>query len=211
MSESLKKSIIEFLKPQVSDLGFASVDRFSEAPEGHHPGRVCRNAQTVIVFGITVPRGMLKSPDYSLYALHRTYHSAYTLIDHLSLALCNFIESRGKYLAVPVPSYAPMIFHQCEPWGTVVPETCGSQGGDWQFRPQRTSLPSAVRIASAAGCYCDGCCPRGRRSAPPGSLSVQMRSLPYRLSGQGIHRKWAIPENDLPGAHPSSMPYTLWH
>ena len=84
MSNNLKQSITEFLKPQVSALGFASVDRFADAPESHHPKRICRDAETVIVFGITVPRGMLKSPDYNLYALHRSYHSAYMRIDDLS-------------------------------------------------------------------------------------------------------------------------------
>lgn len=117
MSATLKQAIIDFLKPQVTAFGFASVDRFADAPEAHHPRRICRNAETVIVFGITVPRGMLKSPDYSLYALHRSYHSAYMRIDEISLALCNYIESMGKHLAVPVPSYAPMVFHQFEPWG----------------------------------------------------------------------------------------------
>jgi epoxyqueuosine reductase len=117
MSETLKKSIIEFLKPRVTDLGFASVDRFAGAPEAHHPKRVCRGAETVIVFGITVPQGVLRSPDYNLYALHRSYHSAYMRIDEISLDLCNYIESQGKYLAVPIPSYAPMVFHQLEPWG----------------------------------------------------------------------------------------------
>jgi epoxyqueuosine reductase QueG len=113
----LKQAISDFLKPQVTDLGFAPVDRFTGAPEAHHPERICRNAKTVIVFGITVPRGMLKSPDYNLYTLHRTYHSAYTRIDHIALSLCNYIESLGRYLAVPAPSYAPMVFHQFEPWG----------------------------------------------------------------------------------------------
>jgi epoxyqueuosine reductase len=117
MKENLKKSISEFLKPQVTAFGFSSVDRFSGAPEAHHPARICRDAATVIVFGITVPQGMLRSPDYNLYALHRTYHSAYMRIDEIALALCNYVESRGDYLAVPIPSYAPMIFHQFEPWG----------------------------------------------------------------------------------------------
>ncbi len=115
--ESLKQAISDFLKPQVTDLGFAPLDRFAGVPEAHHPACICRNAKTVIVFGITVPRGMLKSPDYNLYALHRTYHSAYTRIDHIALSLCNYIESLGRYLAVPAPSYAPMVFHQFEPWG----------------------------------------------------------------------------------------------
>ncbi|HQM46973.1 MAG TPA: hypothetical protein PLC82_13990, partial [Smithellaceae bacterium] len=91
MIENIKQDITAFLKPQVTELGFASADRFAEAPEKHHPGRICKNAETVIVFGITVPRGMLKSPDYNLYALHRSYHSAYMRIDEISLALCNYI------------------------------------------------------------------------------------------------------------------------
>lgn len=117
MRDHLKQAINNFLKPRVADSGFASVDRFADAPDAHHPKRICRNAETVIVFGIAVPRGMLESPDYNLYALHRSYHSAYMRIDEISLALCNYIESLGQYLAVPVPSYAPMVFHQFEPWG----------------------------------------------------------------------------------------------
>ena len=62
MGEILKQAITAFLKPQVTDWGFASVDRFADAPEAHHPNRICRDAETVIVFGIAVPRGMLKSP-----------------------------------------------------------------------------------------------------------------------------------------------------
>lgn len=117
MRENLKKTISDFLKPQVTAWGFSAVERFADAPAAHHPRRVCRDAETVIVFGITVPQGMLRSPDYNLYALHRSYHSAYMRIDEISLALCNYIESQGKYLAVPIPSYAPMVFHQLEPWG----------------------------------------------------------------------------------------------
>ena len=55
MSDILKHTIINFLKPMVTDLGFASVDRFAAAPEAHHPERVCRDAQTVIVLALTFP------------------------------------------------------------------------------------------------------------------------------------------------------------
>ena len=35
----------------------------------------------------------------------------------LALGLSNWLESRGNYLAVPIPSYAPMVFHGFETWG----------------------------------------------------------------------------------------------
>jgi epoxyqueuosine reductase QueG len=96
MTDSLKQSIKKFLRPQVEVVGFAPVSRFDDAPEKHHPARVCKDAKTVIVIGIPVPQGMLRSPDYNLYGVHRTYHSVYTKLDHIALALSNFIEAKSK-------------------------------------------------------------------------------------------------------------------
>jgi len=117
MAADLKKSIIQWLGDKVDAVGFASADRFNDAPEKHHPARICKDARTVIVFGKTVPRGMLKSPDYNLYFLHRSYHSTYMYLDDLGVKLSNFVESQGDYLAVPIPTFAPMVFHGAESWG----------------------------------------------------------------------------------------------
>jgi epoxyqueuosine reductase len=113
----LKESLIGWLGERVDAVGFAAVDRFDEAPEKHHPSRICKDARTVIVLGKNVPRGMLRSPEYSLYFLHRTYHSVYPELDALGLSLCNWIESRGDHLAVPIPAFAPLVFEGVEPWG----------------------------------------------------------------------------------------------
>ncbi|HDQ03330.1 MAG TPA: epoxyqueuosine reductase [Deltaproteobacteria bacterium] len=119
MSETMKESIIRHLKDSVSAVGFAPVERFVDAPEKHHPSRVCKDAKTVVVFGIQIPRGILESPDYNLYGLHRSYHTVYRKLDEISLNLCNFIEAQGKYSAVMIPSYAPLVFHELEPWGLI--------------------------------------------------------------------------------------------
>lgn len=105
------------MEPWVTEIGFAPVSRFDRAPDRHHPAAICKNAETVIVFGIVVPRGMLQSPDYSLYFLHRTYHSVYMHLDELGLKLSNFVETRGDYLAVPIPSFAPLVYENMMPWG----------------------------------------------------------------------------------------------
>jgi epoxyqueuosine reductase QueG len=119
VNDTLKNSIIDHLGSRLTAIGFASVDRFDDAPEKHHPAKACKDAQTIIVLGITVPRGLLGSPDYNLHILHRSYHTVYKHLDELSLELSNFIEAQGDYAAVPIPSYAPMVFHGMEPWGVL--------------------------------------------------------------------------------------------
>ncbi len=113
----LKQQIVNMLAGKVDAIGFAPTDRFHDAPEGHHPSRICKEARTVIVFARAVPRGMLHSPDYGRYVMHRAYHSMYPYLDEMGLLLSNWIEAQGRFLATPVPSYAPMTFHGREPWG----------------------------------------------------------------------------------------------
>jgi epoxyqueuosine reductase QueG len=117
MNENLKTEVKKFLDSRVSAAGFAPVDRFFQAPEKHHPSRICKDAKTVIVFGIPISRGILSSPDYNLYGIHRSYHTVYRKLDEIGLALSNFLESKGAEAAMAVPSYAPMVFHGAEPWG----------------------------------------------------------------------------------------------
>lgn len=129
MNTVTKQAIIDHLEKRANAIGFASIDRFNGAPEGHHPKHACEDARTVIVFGITVPRGMLRSPNYNLYFLHRTYHTVYVHLDEIGLDLCNFIEAQGDYLAVPIPSFAPLIYHGLEPWGIISLKHAAVQAG----------------------------------------------------------------------------------
>jgi epoxyqueuosine reductase QueG len=117
MDESLAQAVRDFAGRRGSLVGFAPVDRFENAPEGHHPGDLCRRAATVIVLARPLPRGMLSSPRYPLYALHRAYHSVYPRLDNEGLDLALFLETEAGVPAVPVPSYAPMVYQSMEPWG----------------------------------------------------------------------------------------------
>jgi epoxyqueuosine reductase QueG len=158
MSEELKKSIVDHLSSRVNAVGFAPVDRFDNAPEKHHPANACKDAQTVIVFGKTVPRGILRSPDYNLYALHRSYHTVYKYLDEFALELCNFVEGQGDFLAVPIPSYAPMVFHGMEPWGILSLKhaaACAGLGAvgrsEQVYHPQYGSLLRLGAVVTNAG------------------------------------------------------------
>ena len=116
MGGTLRMEILEWLKGRVDAMGFASVERFHEAPEEHHPSLICKDAETVIVFARAVPKGVLSSPQYGLYLLHRSYHTLYPYLDELTMNLANRIEAKG-HLAVQIPSYAPVVYHGEEPWG----------------------------------------------------------------------------------------------
>jgi epoxyqueuosine reductase QueG len=118
MNQMLKMEILEWLKGRADAVGFAPVERFREAPAEHRPSLVCKNAEMVVVFGRLVPRGVMSSPEYSLYLLHRSYHTLYPYLDEVAVELANRIEREG-YLAVPIPSYAPVIYHGQEPWGII--------------------------------------------------------------------------------------------
>ncbi|OGP55855.1 MAG: hypothetical protein A2V67_12385 [Deltaproteobacteria bacterium RBG_13_61_14] len=116
MDHALQRRLQDWLRDRVDAVGFAPVDRWSAAPERHHPSAICRDAATVIVFGRAMPRGVLASPEYNLYLLHRSYHSIYPALDDIALRLSNRLEAEG-FFAVPIPSYAPLVFHGAEPWG----------------------------------------------------------------------------------------------
>jgi epoxyqueuosine reductase len=157
MSQQLKEKITKHLGDRISAIGFAPLERFADAPEQHHPATICKDAKTVIVFGITAPRGMLHSPNYNLHLLHRSYHTLYMHLDELAVNISNFIEAQGDHLAVPVPSYAPMIYRENAPWGLLslkhaaVNAGLGAFGRSGQmYHPQYGSLLRLGAVVTSA-------------------------------------------------------------
>jgi epoxyqueuosine reductase len=116
VEESLKQRIVDWLGERVDEVGFAPLERFDAAPPEHHPSRLCSGARTVIVLAKALPRSILTSPGYQLYLLQRSYHTVYTVLDEVALSLASWLDGQG-YPAVPVPSYAPMVFREGAFWG----------------------------------------------------------------------------------------------
>lgn len=115
----IKQEIMKWIEDKVDAVAFAPVARFDGAPEHHHPERLLRGAKTVIVYGRLIPKGVMKSPDYGKYLLHRSYHSVYPYLDEVGYSLANYVERKTGALAVQAPSYLPMVFHGREPWGVL--------------------------------------------------------------------------------------------
>jgi epoxyqueuosine reductase len=202
MKGDLRQEVIKFLDDRVAAVGFARVERFGDAPEKHHPARVCKDAATVIVFGIPIPRGVVSSPDYNLYGLHRSYHTVYKRLDEIGLALCNFIESRGPHAAIAVPSYAPVVFHGLEPWGVISLKHAGVCAGlgafgrsGQMYHPDYGSLLRLAAVVTSAEMPGDPLrdtdpCPEGcnvcQRSCPAGAFTdagdfQKMVCMPYSV------------------------------
>ena len=178
------------------------MERFRDAPEKHHPARICKDAASVIVFGNPVPWGVLSSPEYDLYGIHRSYHTIYRHLDEIAVSLCNFLEAQGPYAAIPVPSYAPLVFHGAEPWGVLslkhaaVNAGLGAFGRSGQmYHPKygsRLRLAAVVTSAEMAGdpVLDTDPCPEGctacQKRCPAGAFTEsgefqKMVCLPYSV------------------------------
>ncbi len=80
MNEQLKSDIQEYMAPLVTEIGFAPVDRFDQTPEAHHPSRICKDAQTVIVFGIVTQHSSGIRHQIQLAPLNIQHGARYSII-----------------------------------------------------------------------------------------------------------------------------------
>lgn len=91
--------IKELLSGLGADLcGIASVDRFTDAPEGFHPRDILPECRSVIVFAKRFPKGSLRCGVKSPYTITRNALTAE--LDAMALKLCTALEEHG-IIAVP--------------------------------------------------------------------------------------------------------------
>ncbi|GAA0584913.1 epoxyqueuosine reductase [Rhizomicrobium electricum] len=92
-------------KKGASVAGVAGVERFAQAPEGFHPHDVMAGCRAVVVFGIALPRALLKSERRITYL--KAMLEGLAELDRLSLLAAIEIERHGGE-AMPLPSDAPV-------------------------------------------------------------------------------------------------------
>jgi epoxyqueuosine reductase len=85
-------------------VGVAPVERFAEAPAGHHPGDILEGAKSVVVCGRTIPLGVLYGPASSY---DRTMGATHSRLDHLAVEIALFLEREGGGRSIPVPADEP--------------------------------------------------------------------------------------------------------
>jgi epoxyqueuosine reductase len=100
--------IVEAKRLGVDLIGFASVDRFSAAPENHKPTDIMAEAQSVIVLAQKCLTGPMKNNHWTSYT---TVHEGNIVrLDTAAYYLSSYLEERYGAKTVPIPSMTPY-FH----------------------------------------------------------------------------------------------------
>lgn len=85
--------------------GFAGVERFGDAPEGFHPCDIFPECKSVIVFGITLSKGLFEVDSRLIYSHFNSL--SFTQVDHVSFQTANFLEKTYQGIGVPIPCDNP--------------------------------------------------------------------------------------------------------
>lgn len=103
MKEELREKILAL---GADVCGFASINRFEQAPKGFHPCDIYKECKTVIVIGKALPKGLYLVEPRLIYG-HFNYQMC-PQVDEVSMKAASLIESvcPGK-AAIPMPSDSP--------------------------------------------------------------------------------------------------------
>ena len=100
----------EFIKNIFTSLGsdvcgIAGIERFETAPKGFHPTDLYSKCKSVIVFGITLPKGLWEVEPQLMYEHFNTISCS--MVDYIALTASNRIEKEFKCTCVPLPCDTP--------------------------------------------------------------------------------------------------------
>lgn len=87
--------------------GIGPAAEMADAPPGFRPMDFIDDVQSVICFGIPIPRDVFKTPKYGLETTWRSQNLLYRRLDTLALRLANLLEERGAR-AVPIYGCMPL-------------------------------------------------------------------------------------------------------
>jgi len=134
MSQNFSKNELwEYAKSQgLEMMGIAPIERFNGLDKSGHPASIFPEAKTVIVVGVSIPRGQyMGTENGTLWA-----NADQRLGSKVLLSLCRYIEEEG-YEAVPVMTHKARYFPKTKP---VLPD-----------RELPNVLPSIAYAAVASG------------------------------------------------------------
>ena len=117
------KEIEREIKANLSEMGMplsgiAAVRELERVPRDFSPGKTLAGAQSVISFGLPVPKGVIYSGSNALDSYWRYCNMSYRLLDTAAMRLCVMIEERG-FLACPAYGCFPWKISGKEYWGVL--------------------------------------------------------------------------------------------
>lgn len=102
MTESIRQMILAL---GADVCGFAAMDRFQEAPAGFSPADVWPSCQSVIAFGVALPKGLLEASDELIYGYFNDQTAK--MVDRIGLEAARRIEAQYAAKAMPIPCDGP--------------------------------------------------------------------------------------------------------
>lgn len=102
MKEHIRKAVMEL---GADVCGFSHIDRFGEAPKGFHPIDIYEGCRSIIVFGVSLPKGLYSVPSRLVYGHFN--NAACPEVDRIALFGAKFIENNFGRTAAPLPCDCP--------------------------------------------------------------------------------------------------------
>ena len=95
-----------FFKNNIPVFGVAKAASLEKEPSGYKPSDLLRSAESILCFGMPLPKGIFKCQERSEWMYWRAANVYYRNIDSLLIRACSIVEEKG-HLAVPVYSCFP--------------------------------------------------------------------------------------------------------
>lgn len=92
--------------------GFADIDRFKDAPKGFHPCDIYSECNSVIVFGVALPKGVYMVDSRFVYGHFNS--EICKKVDEVAYKIAIVMEREYGAIAVPIPSDGPYDFWDAE-------------------------------------------------------------------------------------------------
>ena len=107
----MKEQIRNYMLEQGTDVcGFASIDRFTDAPQGFSPSDVWADCKSVISIGLALPKGLTYTDSDLIYGYFN--NEAGKKIDSFAFWSAKQIEKEFAAIAMPIPCDGPYDYWQ---------------------------------------------------------------------------------------------------
>jgi epoxyqueuosine reductase len=101
----------------------------AKAPEGFRPQDMLPGARSVLIFAKPLPTAVFLTPkNMDNMFCTRAAYTYYQLMDSIANTVCLMLENAG-HLALPIPSYSPLRFHEGEPRGLMSLKHAAAEAG----------------------------------------------------------------------------------
>jgi len=101
MKEIIEEMASLFTQNNIPVFGIAKAVSLENKPSGYRPSDMLASAQSILCFGIPVPKGIFKCQERSEWMYWRAANIYYRNIDMVLMQVASIIEEKGE-TAVPV-------------------------------------------------------------------------------------------------------------